>query len=285
MIRKGFTLIELMVVIAIIAILAGLLMPAIGAAMNKAHETSSSNTIHQCQIFATNYINDHGDFPPSTWRDFFHVNPFKRIDAATGHDVLDIVPLGGDGVVDDNDYRQFRQDTFGVPFATNPVDLPIANEGNEVFVACLASQDGGPYMQAGEKQLVDSGIAALLIQTDTNWYFKGANLLKLVDWWGNPFVYIHNRNYAMTDGDPANDGHAWASVTYTGRDGEIIWALSRFSNGFKTNTAPNLDSYQMYSFGSDELEHLVAQPGPPPVYTVPPGWTRSQMHFLANWEE
>jgi prepilin-type N-terminal cleavage/methylation domain-containing protein/prepilin-type processing-associated H-X9-DG protein len=64
-VAKGFTLIELMVVIGIIAILAALLMPALTRAKAKANQTSCLNNLRQLTLAATMYAGDHNDeLPP-----------------------------------------------------------------------------------------------------------------------------------------------------------------------------------------------------------------------------
>jgi prepilin-type N-terminal cleavage/methylation domain-containing protein/prepilin-type processing-associated H-X9-DG protein len=61
----GFTLVELLVVIAVIAILAALLLPALAAAKAKAHQVACLNNMKQLSIGLNLYIHDHEDtFPP-----------------------------------------------------------------------------------------------------------------------------------------------------------------------------------------------------------------------------
>ena len=192
--RNAFTLVELMVVIAIIAILAGLLMPAVRSALNKSHESRTLNLIHQCQIAATGYFNDHGDYPPSTWQDLFLTTHSRRSDGGT--DVLD---LDGNGVVDINDYINPSLALGPVSADAGPITRALRSSWpawplRTAAPICSPPTELGSYVDSTASPCRRHATA------DTNWYFDSTNRTcsELVDWWGNPLIYIHNRDYAVT---------------------------------------------------------------------------------------
>ena len=60
---KGFTLIELLVVISIIAILAGLLLPALSKARQRARETVATQAMQNIAVALESYRSDWGGYP------------------------------------------------------------------------------------------------------------------------------------------------------------------------------------------------------------------------------
>ena len=62
--RAAFTLIELLTVIAIIAILMGLLMAALGGAKDQARRADAAATVRNIVNSCKSYYNDYGKYPP-----------------------------------------------------------------------------------------------------------------------------------------------------------------------------------------------------------------------------
>jgi prepilin-type N-terminal cleavage/methylation domain-containing protein/prepilin-type processing-associated H-X9-DG protein len=60
---SGFTLVELLVVISVIAVLISLLLPSLGAAREAAVRTSCANNLRQVGVMLSAYYADHGSLP------------------------------------------------------------------------------------------------------------------------------------------------------------------------------------------------------------------------------
>ena len=64
---NGFTLLELLVVLGVIAILAALLFPAFGAAKNEARRAACLNNLRQIGLGVNMYAGDSSDAAPGGW--------------------------------------------------------------------------------------------------------------------------------------------------------------------------------------------------------------------------
>lgn len=63
--KSGLTLVELLTVLAIMALLVGLLVPAISVVRNIARETKQKAQFAAIELALTAFKNDYGDYPPS----------------------------------------------------------------------------------------------------------------------------------------------------------------------------------------------------------------------------
>lgn len=68
--RRGFTLIEMLIVIAIVGVLAALLMPALQNALRTANKVSCANNLRSTFVATRQYADDGGDLIPHHWAYF-----------------------------------------------------------------------------------------------------------------------------------------------------------------------------------------------------------------------
>ena len=65
--KTGFTIVELLAVLAIIALMVGILLPALNVVRNKAKETKQKAQFMTINLALTTFKNDYGDYPGSDW--------------------------------------------------------------------------------------------------------------------------------------------------------------------------------------------------------------------------
>ena len=106
---RGFTLVELLVVIAIIAILIALLLPAVQAAREAARRTQCSNQLKQLALAEHNYHSAHGKFTPSEIGISSHNYCYHKCEPGSYHKswVWMILPYLEQGVVYDRSDQRF----------------------------------------------------------------------------------------------------------------------------------------------------------------------------------
>ena len=131
--KKGFTLIELMVVIAIIAILATVVLVSLGSARDAAEDANRSSAISQLRSLSEvfyaqhrhlNYEDIHtGDKPElqELLREYGHEDDYPEIvNAEDSKRVLRINVLPEDGTEEYSDYRQYEAYCASIRMQNNP---------------------------------------------------------------------------------------------------------------------------------------------------------------------
>jgi prepilin-type N-terminal cleavage/methylation domain-containing protein len=115
--RTGLTLVELLVVLGIIALLAGILIPALTVVQTTARETKQHAQFSAIDLALTAYKNDFGDYPPSDMSPGYmdYCGAQKMTEAILGWDLLGFHPKSdfrANGRNDDGVYVYDANDTI-----------------------------------------------------------------------------------------------------------------------------------------------------------------------------
>ncbi len=130
--RKGFTIVELLTSVTIIAILLGILIPSIAAVRLKAKETAQKAQFASIDTALQAFKQDYGDYPPSNWR---VIPPFPPLTNYCGAQKLSEALLGWDlmGFHPSTAWRADGYTGSGLAFVAGPgTDLsydPARNRG------------------------------------------------------------------------------------------------------------------------------------------------------------
>ena len=189
--RRGFTITELIVVIGVIAVLAGILLAAMGGVRRKAMSTRTESTMTEFSKACDTFQLEHGRYPGVIPEDVLAATDVPPI-SGTENALLDL--MGGARVESptftDTDFAIFENEiTFGStgwklrlnldlmgagPVVNGTPYAPYFTPQDSVLVAMKADGDSPPYpfgRQAGAPVLV-------------------RQIPELMDAWGQPIVFV-----------------------------------------------------------------------------------------------
>ncbi len=170
--RRGFTLVELLVVLSIIAVLAGLIFPTLLGAKKRALVAETQTIVNTLRDALSAFEGHYGTYPPS---DFAALKKLKA--PGGGGDWGKLRPPGND-----------------------------TNEGAECLFACLSAKTGGTDpIEVKDDQVLNNDKDSFGTGGAPNWE-RGDEAWEMVDSWGNPIVYFNWQGYGQRQRYTTVDG-------------------------------------------------------------------------------
>lgn len=197
-IRRGFTLVEVLVVIAILVVLMGIMFPVVTGMLGQGDKAKSASLVQQLSLAIEAYEGHMGDAPPSSWERFQTIGGKRR-------PYQDIKPPGNS-----------------------------INTGAECLFIALSAEVGGIAAFEWESDHF-ANIDGDKVEGVPSWDFQN-ECNEIVDAWGQPIIYIHNRDYGK-------------KLKIQLPDGETVEVQALKSKKLKGYYKKR--SYQLFSLGED----------------------------------
>ena len=129
-VRRGFTLLELLIVIAIVAIIAGMLLPALNRARERANSIACVSNLRQIQYAVGGYADDHRGIFPNVYGN--SITGDKDPDANWIYTIYQGKYLSGGAVFHCNSQHR-KTDADDAKFLADPASVRFYNNGSYGF--------------------------------------------------------------------------------------------------------------------------------------------------------
>lgn len=288
--RSGLTVIEILVVVGIIALLVGMLLPAVHTVQKMAKETKQRAQFTSIELGLAAFKNDYGDYPPSYWYDLSvsgggpqnYCGAQKLAEALVGWDLLGFHPNSA--------WRADGRDASDGDMSYDPPKMRDAN--NDQIPDTLDERkdryvdlDTANAFQLGKSALRDG----LFVSTAGGWGGAGAlapETYVLCDVFpvnerkvalsdgkmvspGTPILY-YKANTASKTIDVSNMASLYENI-YNPRDNAALIGFGRVADAAKSGTKrqhPLLDFTYFYTYIRDSKVHARNWPYRPDSYLL-----------------
>ena len=169
--RHGFTLVELLVVIAIIAILIALLLPAVQAARAAARRLQCANNLKQVGVALHNYHSVHSVFPVGFWGNLYI--PVNQEDGwAWGTFILPYLEQGDINEAFDFSLDSYRNFTVNRQAAAHHVQVYICPDDPQApeLVGCCGDWMQGSHRHEDVAMTNLAGVTGAIYLDGFGWY-------------------------------------------------------------------------------------------------------------------
>ena len=218
--RHGFTLVELLVVIAVIGILIALLLPAVQQAREAARRIQCASNIKQVALAVQNYESSNKKLPAAgTYADpfsAFYADTYLRIDLKSGTNyswIVALLPhLEEQAIYDQIDFKRKVTQNPAQPQAAQPAMLLCPSDGSR-----------GQYFETVESGAESSGQPVRFGKTN---YAAYSNPFHVDSWFFSGAIWLYGRRLdQVIDGTATTVAFAEIRTRDHVADQRGAWAL------------------------------------------------------------
>lgn len=183
--KTGLTMIEILIVLGIIALLVGLLLPAVSVVRKMAKETKQKAQLSTIELALAAFKNDYGDYPPSGGLDYNSNNSLdycgaqKLAEALLGWDLRGFHPESA-----------WRADGLDASLGPGTYDPALTRDANGDGIPDTFDERKGPYLELATADAFRTGGPEGLY---FNWGALHPDRFVICDVFGRKTINIRNQ--------------------------------------------------------------------------------------------